>query len=71
MRVTPIKDLINDHTTELIYLGSMTGVIFNGLNILPRTTRDNGGSLNTAHKKEKQMNREYLLKVLQNICFLA
>ena len=41
------------------------------LHMLPRTTRDIGESLNTAHEKEKQMNREYLLKVLQNIRFLA
>ena len=41
------------------------------LHILPRTTRDIGESLNAAHEKEKQMNCKYLLKVLQNICFLA
>ena len=42
------------------------------LHILPRTTRDICESLNAAHEKEKRMNHEYLLKVLQNIpCFLA
>ena len=41
------------------------------LHILPRSTRDIGESLNAAHEKEKQMNCEYLLKVLQNIRFLA
>ena len=30
-----------------------------------------GESLNAAHEKEKQMNCEYLLRVLQNIRFLA
>ena len=37
------------------------------LHILPRITRDICESLNAAHEKEKRMNREYLLKVLQNI----
>ena len=41
------------------------------LHIIPRTTRYIGESLNAAHEKEKRMNREYLLKVLQNIRFLA
>ena len=41
------------------------------LYILPSTTKDIGESLNVAHGKEKQMNREYFLKVQQNICFLA
>ena len=41
------------------------------LYILLRTTRDIGKSLNAAHEKEKWMNCEYLLKVLQNISFLA
>ena len=41
------------------------------LYILPTTTKDIGESLNVAHRKEKQMNREYFLKVLQNIRFLA
>ena len=42
------------------------------LHVLPRTTRDIDESLNAAHEKEKRMNREYLLKVLQNILrFLA
>ena len=31
---------------------------------LPSTTKDIGESLNVAHGKEKQMNREYFLKVL-------
>ena len=41
------------------------------LYILPSTTKDIGESLNIAHGKEKQMNREYFLKVLQTIRFLA
>ena len=41
------------------------------LHIIPRITRDIGESLNAAHEKEKRMNCEYFLKVLQNICFLA
>ena len=41
------------------------------LYILPSTTKDIGESLNVAHGKEKQMNREYFLKALQTIRFLA
>ena len=41
------------------------------LHIIPRTTKDIGESLNTVHEKEKWMIVEYLLKVLQNICFLS
>ena len=41
------------------------------LYILPSTTKDIGESLSVAHGKEKQRNREYFLKVLQNIRFLA
>jgi len=41
------------------------------LYVLPKTMKDIGESLNAAHGKEKQMNREYFLKVLQNVRFLA
>ena len=41
------------------------------LYILPRTTKDIGESLSQTHAKEKKQNRQYLLKVLQNVRFIA
>ena len=38
---------------------------------LPRTTKDVGEMLSSAHSQEKKANREYLLKVIQNVRFLA
>jgi len=41
------------------------------LYILPRTTKDIGESLSQTHVKEKKQNRQYLLKVLQNVRVIA
>ena len=41
------------------------------LYILPRTTKDIDESLSQTHAKEKKQNRQYLLKVLQNVRFIA
>ena len=38
---------------------------------LPRTTMDVGKMLSSAHSEQKKANREYLLKVIQNVRFLA
>ena len=38
---------------------------------LPNTTSDVGGMLSSSHAVEKQKNRQYILKVAQNIRFLA
>ena len=38
---------------------------------LPRTTMDVGEMLSSAHSEQKKANREYLLKVIQNVRFLA
>ena len=38
---------------------------------LPKTTKDVGEMLSSTHQKEKNANRQYLLKVMQNIRFLA
>lgn len=38
---------------------------------LPKTTKDVGEMLSSTHLKEKNANRQYLLKVMQNIRFLA
>lgn len=38
---------------------------------LPRTATDVGEMLSSAHSKQKKANREYLLKVIQSVRFLA
>ena len=38
---------------------------------LPRTTKDIGETLSESYANEKKKNREYLLKILQNVRFLA
>jgi len=38
---------------------------------LPATTSDIGDSLSSNYASQKQANREYLLKIIQNVTFLA
>ena len=48
----------------------MSNSVAPALNI-QRFTRDVGELLSSAHAQEKRANRQYLLKVIQNVRFLA
>ena len=57
---------LNNHERSTVHKNAVELVV-----TLPRFTRDVGELLSSAHAQEKRANRQYLLKVIQNVRFLA
>ena len=60
------KGAFNNHEHSTVHKKAVELVV-----TLPKSTRDVGELLSSAHAQEKRANRQYLLKVIQNVRFLA